>query len=46
LITVEYPVDVAYPAGLRREHVVHMRLDDFGIPNLYLTVRFRIAPCG
>jgi molecular chaperone DnaJ len=42
-ITAEYPVELAYPAGLRRDYVVQVPLDDFGIHNLYLTVRFRPA---
>ena len=42
-ITAEYPVDVPYPAGLRRDYVVRVPLDDFGIRNFYLTVRFRLT---
>jgi DnaJ-class molecular chaperone len=40
-LTAEYPLDVAYPAGLLRGCVVRVPLDDFGIRNFYLTVRFR-----
>lgn len=43
LITVEYPVDVAYPSGLRRNYVVRVPLDELGIHNLFLAVRFRPA---
>jgi len=42
-LTSEYPLKVPYPAGLRREYVVRVALDDFGIHNFYLTVRFRIT---
>jgi len=45
-ITAEYPVDVSYPAGLRRDYVVRVPLDDFGISNFYLTVRFRPTDQG
>jgi molecular chaperone DnaJ len=45
-VTAEYPVDVAYPAGLRRDHVVRVPLDDLGISNFYLTVRFRPTDQG
>lgn len=40
-LTVKYPVQVTYPSGLRRDHIERVRLDDFGIHNFYLTVRFR-----
>jgi DnaJ-class molecular chaperone len=40
-LTAECPLEVSYPAGLRRDHVVRLPLDDFGIRNFYLTVRFR-----
>jgi molecular chaperone DnaJ len=40
-LTGEYPVHVRYPAGLRRDYAVRVRLDDFGIRNFYLTIRFR-----
>jgi len=40
-ITAEYPVDISYPAGLRRDYMVRVPLDDFGISNFYFTVRFR-----
>lgn len=42
-VTAEFPVEVPFPAGLRRNYVVRAPLDDFGIHNLYLTVRFRPA---
>ncbi len=40
-VTAEYPVDVSYPAGIRRDYVVRVPLDAFGICNIYLMVRFR-----
>ncbi len=40
-LVMEYPLDLCHPAGLRRDHVVRVPLDDFGIGNFYLTVRFR-----
>jgi molecular chaperone DnaJ len=40
-LTAQYPLDVAYPAGLLRGCVVRVPLDDFGIHNFFLTVRFR-----
>ena len=42
-ITAEYPVEVAYPQGLLDEYTVQVPLDQFGIDNLYLTVRFRVT---
>ncbi len=42
-LTGEYPVRVSYPAGLSRDYVTRFPLDQFGIHNLYLTVRFRPA---
>ncbi len=42
-ITADYPVELAYPAGLLNEHVVRVPLEEFGICNFYLTVRFRIS---
>jgi molecular chaperone DnaJ len=40
-LTGEYPVTVAYPAGLQQDYIVRLPLDRFGIQNFYLTVRFR-----
>jgi len=40
-LTAQYPLNVPYPAGLLRGCVVRVPLDDFGIHNFYLTVRFR-----
>jgi molecular chaperone DnaJ len=40
-VTIEVPIEVRYPAGLRRDHTVHLLLDNFGLHNLHLTVRFR-----
>jgi DnaJ-class molecular chaperone len=42
-VIAEFPVEVDYPAGLRRDYAVRLGLDDFGIQNFYLTVRFRPA---
>ena len=42
-ITADYPVDLAYPAGLVNEHAVRVPLEQFGIRNFYLTVRFRVS---
>ena len=39
-LTAEYPLIVRYPPGLRRDHVARLALDEFGIHNLFLTVRF------
>jgi molecular chaperone DnaJ len=41
-INREYPVSVAYPPGIVGGHVVQIPLDQYGIHNLYLTVRFRV----
>jgi len=43
MITGEYPVAVAYPAGLVEDHSVLIPLSRFGIRNMYLTVNFRIT---
>lgn len=40
-VVSEYPLDVDYPAELRRDYITRVSLDEFGINNLYLTVRFR-----
>jgi len=45
-VTAECPVDVSYPAGLRRDYLVRVPLDDLGISNAYLTVRFRPTAQG
>lgn len=42
-ITADYPVDVLYPGGIFNEYVVQLPLDQFGIANFYLTVRFRVT---
>jgi DnaJ-class molecular chaperone len=42
-VRAEYPVDVPYPAGLRGDCVVRVPLDDFGIHNFFLTIRFRLT---
>ncbi len=43
ILTTERPLDVSYPAWLRRDYIVRIPLDDFGIRNFYLTVRFRLT---
>ncbi len=40
-LAIEHPVSVGYPAGLRRDYVVRVSLEQLGIHNLFLTVRFR-----
>jgi molecular chaperone DnaJ len=42
-ITSEFPVDVAYPAGVRDGDVVRIPLDRFGVRNFYLAVLFRVG---
>ncbi len=42
-ITADYPLELTYPAGLMNEHVVQVPLEQFGIRNFYLTVRFRVS---
>lgn len=42
-LTSEFPLDVAYPAGLRDGDAVRLPLDQFGVRNFYLTVLFRVS---
>jgi DnaJ-class molecular chaperone len=42
-LTTEYPVEVAYPAGVRDGYAVRIPLTRFGIENFYLTVLFRVS---
>lgn len=42
-LTSEFPLEVAYPAGLRDGYAVRVALDRFGIGNFYLTVLFRVS---
>lgn len=42
-ITADYPLEVAYPAGIFNAYAVQISLEDFGIQNFYLTVRFRVT---
>lgn len=42
-ITADYPVDLHYPAGLLNEYTTRVPLEQFGIRNFYLTVRFRVS---
>lgn len=39
----EAPVKISYPAGISDNQVVQLPLDQYGIHNLYLTVRFRVS---
>ncbi len=39
----EFPVDVAFPAGMPDDYVVSVALDSLGIANVYLAVRFRVT---
>lgn len=41
IVQGEFPLDINYPTVLSRDYVVRVRLNEFGIKNLYLTVRFR-----
>lgn len=43
VVVGEYPVSVAYPPGMPTNHIVQVPLDQYGIGNLYLTVRFRVS---
>ena len=45
-ITADYPLEVAYPAGIANEYMVRVPLSRFGIENFYLTVRFRVVGFG
>jgi DnaJ-class molecular chaperone len=42
-VTADYPLEVPYPAGIFNEYVVQLPLEDFGIDNFYLTIRFRVT---
>ncbi len=42
-MTADCPVELEYPPGMQNEHVVRVPLEQFGIRNFYLTVRFRIS---
>ncbi len=42
-ITADYPLNVAYPAGIMDDYTAQLPLHDFGIDNFYLTIRFRIT---
>ncbi len=42
-ITADYPIDLSYPPGLLNEHTTRVPLEQFGIRNFYLTVRFRVS---
>ena len=43
LLRDEYPLTVSYPAGLQQDYLVCLSLDDFGIDDFNLNVRFRPA---
>ncbi len=42
-ITADYPVDLSYPPGFVNEYALRVPLEQFGIHNFYLTVRFRVS---
>jgi DnaJ-class molecular chaperone len=42
-LTTEYPVEVAYPPGVRDGHALRLSLTQFGIENFYLTVLLRVS---
>ena len=42
-LTTEYPLEVAYPTGVRDGDAVRIPLARFGIENFYLTVLFRVG---
>ena len=42
-LTTEYPVDVAYPPGMRDGYALRIPLTGFGIQNFYLTVLLRVS---
>ncbi len=39
----EYPLTISYPAGLQQDYLVRLALDDCGVDNFDLLVRFRPA---
>ena len=43
VLSGEFPVDIAYPAGISESYVAQHALDSLGIHNLYLTVYFRVS---
>jgi molecular chaperone DnaJ len=43
VLTTDFPLDLAYPSGLRDGCAVRIPLMRFGIENLYLTVLFRVS---
>jgi len=43
VLTTDFPLDLAYPSGLRDGYAVRIPLARFGIENLYLTVLFRVS---
>ena len=45
-ISGEYPLLVAFPAGIQNHHTLEIPLSRFGIHNLYLKVIFRVADIG
>jgi molecular chaperone DnaJ len=42
-ITREFPIEVAYPAGMHGEYVARVPLSRWGIGNFYLSVWFRVS---
>ena len=39
----EYPVTIAFPAGIVGNHVIQVPLERFGITNFYLNMIFRVG---
>jgi DnaJ-class molecular chaperone len=45
-ITIDCPLEVAYPAGIRDGHAIRLPLTRYGIENFYLTVLLRVSGHG
>ncbi len=45
-VAAEYPLDVDFPALLQGDYIVRVPLDELGIRNFYLTIRFRPTDLG
>jgi len=41
--SVDFPLNVKFPPGIRDGHVAQVSLEEFGIRNFYLTVLFRVS---
>ncbi len=42
-VALNYPLEIAYPPGIRDGHATRISLNRFGIYNLYLTILFRVT---